>query len=46
MFPSCINRLGHQKREAKQQETNKEIARGKKKMRIITPTMNYYPRSG
>ena len=24
MFPNCINRLGHQKRETKQQQTNKE----------------------
>ena len=24
MFPNCIERLGHQKRETKQQQTNKE----------------------
>ena len=29
MFPNCIERLGHQKRETKQQQTNKEKPRKK-----------------
>ena len=48
MFPNCIDRLGHQKRETKQQQTkqrkNKEKI-NKLKMGIIAPTMNHYPRN-
>ena len=29
MFPNCIDHLGHQKRETKQQQTNKEKPRKK-----------------
>ena len=29
MFPNCIERLGHQKRETKQQQTKKEKPRKK-----------------
>ena len=29
MFPNCIDRLGHKKREKKQQQTNKEKPRKK-----------------
>ena len=29
MFPNCIDRFGHQKKEAKQQQTNKEKLRKK-----------------
>ena len=29
MFPNCIDRFGHQKKEVKQQQTNKEKLRKK-----------------
>ena len=29
MFPNCMDRLGHKKREKKQQQTNKEKPRKK-----------------
>ena len=48
MFPICIERLGHQKRETEQ--TNKQRKtkekRNRYKMGIIVPTMNHYPRNG
>ena len=43
MFPNCIDRLGHQKRETNQTKKNQ----GKnKQMEITAPTMNHYPRNG
>ena len=38
MFPNCIDRLGHQKRETKQQQTNKEKPR--KKLKSLRPLCN------
>ena len=53
MFPNCIDHSGPQKKETTQQKTNKEKPRKKKiiktkkrKVRIIVPTMNHYPRNG
>ena len=50
MFPNCIDRFSRQKKkETTQQKTNKENPRKKlinKKMGIIVPTMNHYPRNG
>ena len=49
MFPNCIDCFGHQKKKKKQH--NKEAKKkqekiNNKKMGIIVPTMNHYPRSG
>ena len=38
MFPNCIDRLGHQKRETKQHQTNKEKPR--KKLKSLRPLCN------
>ena len=46
MFPNCIDRLGHQKRETKQQQIKKNQGKNKQKMGIIAPIMNHYPRNG
>ena len=45
MFPNCIDRFGRNKRETKVQQTNKQRKK-KRKMGIIVPTMNHYPRNG
>ena len=44
MVPNCIDRFGRQEKETTQQKTNKEKPR--KKMGIIVPIMNHYPRNG
>ena len=53
MFSNCIKRLGHQKRkrkkEAKQQQINKEKPRENKQIKNrnnSTHSMNHYPRNG
>ena len=47
MFSNCIERLGHKnnKKLKTKQQTNKQKPRNKK-MGIIAPTMNHYPRNG
>ena len=46
MSPNCIERLGHQKRETKQQ-TKKNQGKDKQiKKGIIAPAMKQYPRNG
>ena len=47
MFPNCIDHLGHQKRETKQQQTKKNQGKDKQiKKGIIAPAMNQYSRNG
>ena len=48
MFPKCIDHFGRKKREAKvkKKQTKKNQGKKKRKMGIIVPTMNHYPRNG
>ena len=40
MFPNCIDRLGHQKRETKQEQINKEKTKETKEKIKITKKKN------
>ena len=48
MFPNCIDCFGHQKKKKQHnKETKKKQEKiNNKKMGIIVPTMNHYPRNG
>ena len=50
MFPNCIDRFGRKKEKQRyNKQTNKQRKikeKKKRKMGIIVPTMNHYPRNG
>ena len=45
MFPKCIERLGHQKRETKQQQTNKQKLRKNKQIKNGNNSTRHEPQS-
>ena len=46
MFPNCIERLGHQKTETKQQQTNKENQGKNKQIKNRNNSTRHEPHPG